>query len=273
MKKLLTPSSPLALYAANPPRRDAQQWTSSDPLVLGHALGSSHEMWRGVVELLPATQPVILWDLPGHGGSDLLSMPSPDAEDVARALNNALRDLGVDRAHIGGLSLGALISLGYSQLFAEQTLTLAMMDSGPANTPSSAWIEKAESVESHGIAPLAAGTMERWFTTGFASGGGAAEVARIKEIFLETDPAGYAQCCRVLANTDLWPGLSRAQMPSLVLTGALDAGFTPEAAESLARYLPEAGSPVIVADARHQTAVEHPEVVARALNELVVGSL
>ena len=64
MKRLATPSSPLALYAAN---RAAEHLTFGEgeaPLVLGHALGSSREMWDEVLPLLREELPVILWEQP-----------------------------------------------------------------------------------------------------------------------------------------------------------------------------------------------------------------
>ena len=267
MNRLETPSSPLALFAATPP--PAGTWAGSDPLVLGHALGSDHRMWQWVLPLLSSTMPVILWDQPGHGDSALLDASLPDATDVAKALDAALGDLGVERANIAGLSLGGTVSLAYAQVFPEKTLGLGMLDSAPANPPRHQWIERAEQVERSGLSTLADPTMQRWFTPRFIAGTGASEVTLIKDIFLHTNPAGYAQCCRVLANTDLWERLARAEAPSLVLTGVEDPTMTPEAAEALARYLPNAGEPVIVADARHLTAVQQPQVVATALVEMV----
>ncbi len=264
MKTLHTPSSPLALYSAGAPLDDG-----SIALVLGHALGSDHRMWDAVISLLPDTIPVILWDQPGHGNSDLLNIARPNAFDTARALNNALLDVGVQKAHVAGLSLGGTVSLAYAQSFPDQTVTLGILDAGPANPPREMWEERAESVASDGVAPLVAATMQRWFTPAFASGTGAAEVAKIRDIFLGTDPQGYAQCCQILADTDLWPGVSEVAVETLVLTGEEDAGFTPEAAETLCRYLPLGGSPVIVPDARHLTAVQQPETVAAALQQLI----
>ena len=76
--------------------------------------------------------------------------------------------------------------------------------------------------------------MERWFTPGFSEGSGRTHVAKIRDIFLETDPAGYAQCCRVLANTDLSTGVDLVSAPALVLTGEDDQGTPPSAALQLA---------------------------------------
>ena len=263
MFRLETPSSPLAFYGANVKRQ--QQLSRRIPLVLGHALGSSAEMWQWVLPLLPEELPIILWEQPGHGESELLNLGRATARDTALALNRGLRDLGVRKAHIAGLSLGGMVSIAYASSYPLETASLSVLDSGPAITPSSAWDEKADQVERDGVAPLVDGTMERWFTAKFAAGPGAREVQEIRQIFLSTDRAGYAQCCRIIAQTDLTDQLVMVSSPSMVLTGEDDAGNPPAAARELAAELSAPHTAVIVPDARHLTAVEQPEVVAAAL--------
>lgn len=269
MKRLATPSSPLALYAAN---RAAEHLTFGEgeaPLVLGHALGSSREMWDEVLPLLPEELPVILWEQPGHGESGLLSVTGPNAQDIAAALNSALVDLGITEAHIAGLSLGGMVSLAYAEEYPEDTLSLGILGSGPALPHAQNWFDRAHLVEQNGLSGLVDGTMERWFTPGFSEGSGRTHVAKIRDIFLETDPAGYAQCCRVLANTDLSTGVDLVSAPALVLTGEDDQGTPPSAALQLATDLASPLPVVIVEDARHLTAVEQPGPVANALESMV----
>ncbi|WP_099333010.1 alpha/beta fold hydrolase [Actinomyces minihominis] len=263
MFRLDTPSSPLAFYAAS--SKNEQQIRRRVPLVLGHALGSSAEMWQWVLPLLPERLPVILWEQPGHGESELLNRGRATAKDTALAVNRGLRDLGVLNAHVAGISLGGMVSLAYASAYPLETASLSVLDSGPVITPASAWKEKADQVERDGVAPLVDGTMERWFTGRFAAGPGVREVQEIRQIFLSTDRAGYAQCCRIIAHTDLTDQLAMVSSPSMVLTGEDDAGNPPAAARHLAVELSAPHTVVIVPDARHLTAVEQPEVVAAAL--------
>ena len=271
MKRLTTPSSPLALYAANHAAEGLELGEGAAPLVLGHALGSSREMWDEVLPLLRSDLPVILWEQPGHGESGLLDVDDPSALDIAAALNSALVDLGITDAHIAGLSLGGMVSLAYAEEFPEDTLSVGILGSGPVLPPAQNWFDRAETVEQDGLSSLADGTMERWFTAGFGRGAGRARVAKIRSIFLETDPAGYAQCCRVLAHTNLSSGVGMVSAPALVLTGEDDQGTPPSAAVQLAADLASALPVVIVEDARHLTAVEQPGPVANALESMVAG--
>lgn len=263
-----TPSSPLAFYRA---RGGAQEWgkAAAEPLVLGHALGSSRHMWDEVLALLPSNLEIILWEQPGHGQSALLDVEEPSAWDTAAAIGAGLDDLGVGDVHIAGLSLGGMTTLAFAQRYPQRVVSFAVLDSDAASPPPGPWLDKAQLVETEGLGSLVEGTMGRWFTPSFAEGDGAEAVGRIRRIFLETSPAGYAQCCRILAHTDLRPQLSAAKSAALILTGDQDPGTSPQQAHSLAGQLPNTFEVVVVEDAAHLTAVQHPAVVSHALLNLI----
>ncbi len=82
------------------------------PLALVHGLGGSLVVWEPVMELLAAQRDVIAVDLPGFGGSDPLPEGTPhSAVEMGRAITAHLRELGVERPHLGGNSLGAWATL------------------------------------------------------------------------------------------------------------------------------------------------------------------
>lgn len=263
-----TPHSPLAFYRAQGGGAPDPN-IGEAPLVLGHALGSSKDMWTEVLTLLPSNLKVILWEQPGHGNSGLLQVGEPSALDTAAAIHDGLNDMGVGACHIAGLSLGGMTTLAFAQRYPNRAMSFAVLDSGPASPPPGPWLERAQLVQADGFGGLVDGTMERWFTPSFVNGEGAEAVARIRRIFLETSPAGYAQCCQILAHTDLRSQLDAATSPALVLTGAEDPGTTPQQAEELAQGLPGLVEVVIVKDAAHLTAVQQPHVVSHALLNLM----
>lgn len=85
---------------------------AGEPLVLLHALGASRRAWAPVLPALAARFDVLAPDLPGFGGSPPLPAdvePSPDA--LARTVSDLLTDLGIDRPHVVGNSLGGWIAL------------------------------------------------------------------------------------------------------------------------------------------------------------------
>lgn len=88
-----------------------------EPLLLIHGTGGTRNHWRPVVDDLAARRELLLVDLPGHGES-----PSPAAGTphnpigYARALTAMLDELGVDRAHCAGNSVGGWTALELAKL-------------------------------------------------------------------------------------------------------------------------------------------------------------
>lgn len=85
---------------------------SGPPLVLLHGVGHRRQAWGAVVDRLTPHRDVILVDLPGHGESPPLQ---PDGRSVLAGMLDAvtglLDELGVERPHFAGNSLGGLLSL------------------------------------------------------------------------------------------------------------------------------------------------------------------
>jgi len=96
----------------SPAKVYAHRVGSGPTLVLLHGLGESHIGWRPVIDRLADNYDVIALDLPGFGRSP--SLPSripPTAGNLAKSVEAALDDLGVDEFHVAGYSLGARIAL------------------------------------------------------------------------------------------------------------------------------------------------------------------
>jgi pimeloyl-ACP methyl ester carboxylesterase len=80
------------------------------PLVLLHGGWSDGRAWRPQLAGLADGFDVIAWDAPGCGGSD--DPPGGmTLDDYADALAELLAALGVDRAHVGGLSWGGGLAI------------------------------------------------------------------------------------------------------------------------------------------------------------------
>jgi pimeloyl-ACP methyl ester carboxylesterase len=85
---------------------------SGDPVLLIHGVGSQWQVWEPVIEPLARGRDVIAIDLPGHGGSQTLPVGvEPGASALADAVASFLDSIGVERAVIGGNSLGGWTAL------------------------------------------------------------------------------------------------------------------------------------------------------------------
>jgi pimeloyl-ACP methyl ester carboxylesterase len=85
---------------------------SGDPLLLIHGLGSQYQVWAPVIDRLAAEREVIGVDLPGFGGSPPFPDDvEPNAGNFADAVAGFLDDVGWDKPHVAGNSLGGWTAL------------------------------------------------------------------------------------------------------------------------------------------------------------------
>lgn len=85
---------------------------SGPSLVLLHGLGHRRQAWDAVLDLLTPHRDVIAVDLPGHGESPPLDLSHRSVTDaLAAELIELTGELGLDRPHLAGNSLGGRIAL------------------------------------------------------------------------------------------------------------------------------------------------------------------
>ena len=79
------------------------------PIVFLHGVGSDKSVWQPQLDHFGKTRRALAFDYPGYGESG----PAPDAtrDDFASAILAAMDTLGIDRAHICGLSLGGVVAI------------------------------------------------------------------------------------------------------------------------------------------------------------------
>jgi len=96
-----------------------------EPLVLLHGLGSSRAAWDAIVPALAERFDVIAVDLPGFGTSALLPAGSePSPAGLAMAVAALLNDLGIDRPHLAGNSLGGWVAMELAKTRPVRSVTL-----------------------------------------------------------------------------------------------------------------------------------------------------
>jgi pimeloyl-ACP methyl ester carboxylesterase len=82
---------------------------SGEPLVLLHGIGSCWQVWQSVIPALEEHYEVLGLDLPGYGASPPLE-GQPTLPALVDAAERALDDLGLERPHLAGNSMGGWIS-------------------------------------------------------------------------------------------------------------------------------------------------------------------
>src|SRR5215831_13784000 len=119
-------------------------------------------MWKPNLRALAATRPVVTGDLRGHGRSASPRDPARYSEDASVADIAAVLDAcGVERAAVGGLSLGGYLSLAFHLRHPARVAALLLCDTGPGFRQADArerWnayaVSRAEALEQQGLAAL-----------------------------------------------------------------------------------------------------------------------
>src|SRR4051794_26206658 len=82
-----------------------------EPLVLLHGLGMRWQWWTPCLDALAERHELVLLDLPGFGGSAPFPPERPRTPvAITDAVAARLAELGLDRPHVAGLSLGGLVA-------------------------------------------------------------------------------------------------------------------------------------------------------------------
>ncbi|MGA2951322.1 MAG: alpha/beta fold hydrolase [Caulobacteraceae bacterium] len=228
-------------------------------LLLSHGYSATGEMWRDQVEALKDRFRVVTWDMRGHGRSDYPDDPAAYSEALTVGDMAALLDAAsVERAVLGGLSLGGYMSLAFNLAHPERVRALLVIDTGPGYRSDEAregWnknaLRTAERYETEGLARLQRGTAEMRASS-------------------HRDASGLVRAARgMLTQRDaaVISSLPTIAVPSLVVVGANDAPFL-AAADYMAGKIPGAKK-VIIPDAGHAANMDQPA----AFNAAVRGFL
>ena len=229
-------------------------------ILLSHGYGATARMWDGQVAAFAERWRLILWDMLGHGQSGDPHDPAAYSQALSVADMAAVLDAcGVERAIIGGLSLGGVMSLAFQLAHPERVRALMLFDTGPGFRNPEArrqWNQRAEA---------RARQLEK---QGLAEAGGGAET-RLGRHRSAEGLAGAARGMLAQYDSSLIDSLATIRVPSLVLVGAEDRHFL-VAADYMAGKIPGAQK-VVIPGAGHAANLDQPDLFNRAVAHFLTG--
>ena len=236
--------------------------TGDGPVVLlSHGYGSTRHMWDDQHRALADRWRVISWDMRGHGQTDSPDDPARYSAGLTVAdMRALLQQLGVERAVIGGLSLGGYVSLAFALAHPGMTRALVICDSGPGYRNAearAAWNarahERATNLEAKGLDALARRSRET-------------------QQAVHRSAQGLAHAARgMLAqeSSQVIDGLTSIRVPTLIVVGDQDQPFVAPS-EYMAKKIPGARLEVIPG-AGHSSNLDQPEIFNRVLREFLAS--
>jgi 3-oxoadipate enol-lactonase len=231
-------------------------------LVLSNSLGTTLEMWDDQAPALAQRLRLVRYDSRGHGRSEV--PPGPyTIEDLGRDVLVLLDELGLERVHFCGLSMGGMTGMWLGINAPERIDRLALCATSTHMPPADAWHARASTVRSEGMGAIARAGIERWF-----SPRGPVErpeaVERMRQGLLDCPPDGYAASCEAIATHDMRERVGAIDAPTLVVAGDQDPVTPPNHATFIADRI-EGARLVVLERARHLLNVEHADRVTSEL--------
>ena len=232
-----------------------------EPLFLIHGIGASRASFAGLIPLLRSQYRCISYDLRGHGASPV-PKPPYTLDDLVEDLEALRKELGIERAHVAGHSLGGMIGPAYARKYPQHVLTLGLWSTAAFRTGDDSAKVKGvvAAMRSKGIPQVLETLRDRWFTPEFAERRPDVITRRMQQV-IDTDPEVFLSVFDIYAETEMSPWLHEVKHPCLVLTGENDGGCNPRLNRQIAAALPDAEL-VILPVLRHAILLEAAGQVA-----------
>ncbi|MDD5627492.1 MAG: alpha/beta fold hydrolase [Elusimicrobia bacterium] len=245
-----------------------------EPLLLIAGLASDSQSWLPVLAGLSQRFQVVALDNRGSGRTKPPDAPlsiRAMAEDCAAVLSS----LGLGPAHVLGHSMGGFIAQDLAARHPGLVRRLVLAGTSSSSSPRNNALFQAWA-DSLGAGPAP----ESWWRGLFAwifsprffadpAAVRAAVRASVEYPYLQS-PAAFRGQVRAIAEFDGSAGLSRIQAQTMVLSGAEDLLFPPEAGAELARRIFGARASSI-SGAGHAMHVERPEAFISMVSDFLLG--
>lgn len=243
---------------------------NTSPLVVFiNSLGTDFRIWDRVIDRLGGGVSILRNDKRGHGLSDVTTPPYTVGDHV-NDLAGLLARLKVNRTIVCGISVGGMIAMGLAAKRPDMVRGLVLADTGHKIGSAIFWNQRIEQVRKQGIAGIADGVVERWFSKRFRQVK-TEEVATWRNMLIRTPVDGYIGTCAALRDTDLTDAAMNLRCPVQCLCGSEDGATPPELVESMSALIRSAHYSSI-AGAGHLPCIEAPNEMAAIISNLIEES-
>jgi len=247
------------------------------PVVLLHAFPLSADMWRPQLADPPDGCQLIAPDLRGFGGSagDRPGDPPPTMEDYAGDVEGLLNVLEIERAVIGGISMGGYVTFALFRRAPERFSGFVLADTrAGADTPDGRQARRALSALANTDgAPGVADQMLPKLLGETTRRERPAVVREARRLIVQNSVAGIdAGIHALMGRPDSTADLAHVSTPTLVIVGEEDVVTPVSESELLQRSIARSRL-VVLPQAGHLSSLEAPEDFTRALGDFLSSNL
>jgi 3-oxoadipate enol-lactonase len=227
-------------------------------LMLSNSLGTDLHLWDEQAPVWSRHFRLVRYDRRGHGKSGV--PPGPySMERLGRDALAIMDSLGLGTVNWCGLSMGGMEGQWLAANAPERIDKLIISNTTYYYPDKGPWNERLKAIRARGLAAVADGVMNLWFTADFRRRAPDV-VASVKQMFVATPLAGYIASCEAVRDMDHRELLDKIRAPTLVIAGRHDSATPLEAAAFIRSRIP--GAALAVLEAAHIANIEQPGAYA-----------
>ena len=207
------------------------------PIVFIHGVGLDHKMWTPQINYFK-NYSTISYDLLGHGKTPF-KKEEIRMKDYVDQLLYLIEFLKIDKFHLVGFSIGSLIALDFAKNFQKKLNSLTLI----ATTYKRNEKQRQEVIDRVNLAklnkPISQLALKRWFTDEY--------LKKNKNVYKEfmkilskndEEQKNFIKAYELFANyKDDIESIKKIKTKTLVMTGSIDPGSTPEMSKKLSNDL------------------------------------
>ncbi len=239
---------------------------NNQAIIFIHGFPYDHTMWDSQVEVLKEKYFCVRYDIRGLGES-----PAGDGQYTMEMfvddLEFVIAQMKLLKPVICGLSMGGYISLRALERIQDKFSAAILCDTRSEADNNEGKLKRAAAIKrinTEGLAPFAKDFITNCFGDYFKQNK-KAELDKIIEKSSRFNPIGVKGCLlAMLGRTDTTIGLSKFNIPTLLICGEQDLLTPPSVMKEMFHKIPKAEF-VEIKNAGHMTPIENPEDVNRAI--------
>ncbi|NUT00537.1 MAG: alpha/beta fold hydrolase [Sphingomonas sp.] len=232
------------------------------PILFLHGVGSDKSVWRLQLEHFGPARRALAFDYPGYGESEFREGATRD--DYAAAVLAAMDALGIQRAHVCGLSLGGVVGIAMHAAAPDRCASLIIADSFAIHPQGQAIYNRsiAASHDMRGLAEARVGAL--------LASESAALRSEVIDAMSRIDSAAYRIGAEAVWLADQRERASAIRIPALMICGDEDSITPPALSEELVALIP--GSRLeVIAGASHLANLDKPAEFNRAIDDFLAA--
>ena len=228
---------------------------NTTPIVFIHGVGLDRKMWSPQINYFK-NYSTLTYDLLGHGKSPF-NKEKIKMDDYVDQLSSLIDSLKIDKLHLVGFSIGSLIALNFAADFQNKINSLTLI----ATTYKRSEEQRQEVIDRVNLAklnkPISKLALKRWFSDEYLN-----KNPSVYEDFMNIltknpeDQKNFIKAYELFAYyEDDVEKIKKINNKTLVMTGSIDPGSTPEMSKKLSNDL-KYSSYVEINNGKHLCSIE-----------------